>query len=81
VAQQNSNPPATGEKKAKFKVTLANSGFKGERFGVTFVDGVGETDDGKKAHACVNEIPGSKATKDGKEWPEPEKPEADPSKK
>jgi hypothetical protein len=79
MAEKNGAPAKTAAAKPKFRITVLNTAFSGERHGVTFKDGVGETENAKLAHACL-EITGAKVTKDGKEWPEPDAKQQDPSK-
>lgn len=42
-----------GKKPRSFLIKTPNAGFRGERFGVKFFDGQATTDDGAKAHACL----------------------------
>ena len=80
MAIHESGPAAASgvKKKGVYEVRLPNTEYSGDANGVTFEKGVGHTDDGKRAHACL-EL-GAKVTKDGKEWPKKEQPAQDPSK-
>ncbi len=83
MAQTNGNAngsAAPAKAKPKYVITVLNKGYRDERNGVKFMDGVGETDDAKRAHACL-EISGTTITRDGKPWPEPAAEPADPAKK
>ena len=51
---QGVNGQASGDAaKPKFTIKTPNTGFKGERGGLRFLDGVATTDDAIKAHMCL----------------------------
>lgn len=70
MAKQDDTPSTTkaAAAKHKFEVRTPNPGFRGERAGIAFIDGVGHTDDPVRAHACLEF--GYAVTRDGKPWPE-----------